>query len=138
VLAALRGIAVMKAFRPADDYAPVAEFLARCHRLVCMPRMVLVDALVPGQYGGTGATLDRSALRANRHRFGGAPLVLAGGLTPANVGEAIAAARPWGVDTASGVEESPGRKSAALVSEFVSAAHAAFAQARVSRPDPGG
>jgi phosphoribosylanthranilate isomerase len=129
LLAALRGLAVMKAFRLATDYAPVAEFLGECHRRACVPRMVLVDALRPGEYGGTGHALDWTALCSNRHHFAGAPLVLAGGLTPANVTQAIAAVRPWGVDTASGVEASPGRKSAALVSEFVSAAQTAFLQA---------
>jgi phosphoribosylanthranilate isomerase len=129
LLAQLRGIPVMKAFRLESDYAPAAEFLHSCHKRACVPRMVLVDKLQAGQYGGTGETLDWSALKANRRHLAGAPLVLAGGLTPTNVAEAIAALRPWGVDTASGVEESPGKKSAALMSQFVSAAQTAFLQA---------
>jgi phosphoribosylanthranilate isomerase len=91
--------------------------------------MVLVDALGKGQYGGTGVTLDWQSLRAARRHFAGAPLVLAGGLRPSNVAAAIAAVRPWAVDTASGVEASVGKKSTTLVREFVAAANSAFAQA---------
>jgi len=49
-------------------------------------------------------------------------VILAGGLKPENVGEAIAALRPWGVDVASGVEYTPGMKDAGKVLEFVKAA----------------
>jgi len=59
----------------------------------------------------------------------GIPLVLAGGLNPANVAQAVAIARPWAVDVASGVELSPGKKSAMLVRDFVAAARSALAQA---------
>jgi phosphoribosylanthranilate isomerase len=52
-------------------------------------------------------------------------IILSGGLTPTNVTEAIAAARPWGVDVNSGVEASPGRKDPAKVREFIAAARAA-------------
>ncbi len=68
---------------------------------------------------------------AGRAAFGGAPLVLAGGLKPSNVAAAIATVGPWAVDTASGVEISPGKKSPELVREFVEAARAAFKQACV-------
>jgi phosphoribosylanthranilate isomerase len=54
-------------------------------------------------------------------------LILAGGLSPSNVAEAIAAVQPFGVDVSSGVEEAPGRKSPALIESFVSRARAAFA-----------
>jgi phosphoribosylanthranilate isomerase len=54
-------------------------------------------------------------------------LILAGGLSPGNVAEAIAEVRPFGVDVSSGVEEAPGRKSPALIASFVKAARAAFA-----------
>jgi len=136
-IAQLRGLPVMKAFRLASDYVAVGAYLDRCHALRAMPRMVLVDAHKSGQFGGTGATLDWHAVAANRQAFRGLPLVLAGGLTPANVAEAIAVAHPWAVDTASGVEAKPGLKSHDLVRAFVAAATHALRQAaahRVSYP----
>ena len=81
--------------------------------------------LFEGPRSGTGKVADWSAARllASARR-----VILAGGLSPANVGEAIDAVRPFGVDVSSGVEESPGRKSPALIESFVSRARAAFAQ----------
>lgn len=67
----------------------------------------LLDAHVEGVRGGTGQTVDLQLLR--RHSFT-APIILSGGLTPANVGEAIAAAKSFAVDAASGTERSPGVK----------------------------
>jgi phosphoribosylanthranilate isomerase len=123
----LRPLGVMRAFRLPGDAASVGSYLEACHRLMCVPRMLLVDAARPGQYGGTGATLDWSAISNDRRPLAGLPLVLAGGLKPENVAEAIATVRPWAVDAASGVEASPGRKSAEKVREFVAAARCAFA-----------
>jgi phosphoribosylanthranilate isomerase len=133
VLGQLRGIPVMRGLRPGTDFAPVAEYLQRCHRLTCMPRMILIDACVPGQYGGTGTTADWLALSAARWQLAGLPLVLAGGLKPDNVDHAIAAVRPWAVDVASGVEQSATKKSDALVREFVHRAKAALARAATTR-----
>ena len=85
---------------------------------------ILVDAHDPVMVGGTGRTIDWQAAReiaATR------PLVLAGGLTPENVAEAIALVAPWGVDVASGVEKAPGVKDAARVRAFVEAVRAADA-----------
>ena len=62
---------------------------------------------------------DRVADAARRHR-----LVLAGGLTPGNVGQAIARVRPWGVDVSSGVERAPGLKDPAKVRAFMAAVRA--------------
>jgi phosphoribosylanthranilate isomerase len=70
---------------------------------------------------GTGQTWDW-ALAAQRHSQ--IPAILAGGLTPDNVGEAIATVRPWGVDVASGVEAQPGIKDPAKVEAFVKSAGA--------------
>jgi len=125
-LQSLSGLAVMRAFRVGTDLGPVATYLDQCHQRRCVPRMVLLDALQAGQYGGTGARLDWEAVRRDRSKLRGEPLVLAGGLTPDNVAAAIAAVRPWGVDVASGVEASPGKKSPAAVEAFVAAAQQAF------------
>lgn len=86
--------------------------------------------LFEGPRSGTGQVADWSAARALAGRC---ELILAGGLSPANVGEAIASVRLFGVDVSSGVEEAPGRKSAALIESFVSRARAAFAQAASER-----
>jgi phosphoribosylanthranilate isomerase len=81
--------------------------------------------LFEGPRSGTGKLADWSAARALAQRC---ELILAGGLSPQNVAEAIAAVRPFGVDVSSGVEEAPGRKSPALIESFVTRARAAFAR----------
>lgn len=124
----LRPLPVMRVFRLQAEPAAVTSYLDACHRLRAWPRMALVDAARAGEYGGTGQTLDWPLLAAQRAAWRGLPLVLAGGLTADNVAEAIAAVRPWAVDVASGVEESPGRKSPELVARFVAAAREAFAK----------
>ncbi|MGE0041523.1 MAG: N-(5'-phosphoribosyl)anthranilate isomerase [Vicinamibacterales bacterium] len=84
--------------------------------------LVLLDAHDPERHGGTGRTIDwQAAGAACRTRR----VMLAGGLTPANVGDAIAAARPWGVDVASGIEAAPGVKDRAVMRAFVAAVAAA-------------
>lgn len=133
LLRQLRPLPVMRAFRVGGDLAPVDEYLRTCHALRCLPRMVLVDASQSGQYGGTGVTLDWQALAAGRRHFRELPLVLAGGLNPSNVAAAIGQVRPWAVDTASGVESAPGKKSESLVHDFVAAARDALAKAAVKR-----
>jgi len=88
------------------------------------PFACLIDSRVKGQYGGTGAQAPWSVLR-DEYPFETAPrLILAGGLTPHNVAEAVRIVRPWGVDVAGGVETSPGKKSPASVKQFVHAARA--------------
>jgi phosphoribosylanthranilate isomerase len=88
---------------------------------------VLVDTAVPGMYGGTGQTFDWNRLVNYEESIGRVPLILAGGLTPDNVAEAIRVVRPHGVDVASGVESSPGKKDHAKIRDFVAAARDAFA-----------
>ena len=78
---------------------------------------ILLDASVPGKLGGTGRTFDwEIAIRAKEY---GKPLVLAGGLNPANVAQAVTKVRPYAVDVASGVESSPGKKDHKLMKEFI-------------------
>ena len=89
---------------------------------------MLVDALTTGQYGGTGQTVSWDSLADYRQALGMVPLILAGGLTPENVAEAIRTVRPNGVDVASGVESEPGVKSADKIRLFVQAAKTAFAE----------
>jgi phosphoribosylanthranilate isomerase len=88
---------------------------------------LLLDAYDPRRHGGTGTTIDwaRAAAIAARE-----PIVLAGGLTPDNVTEAIARVRPYGVDVSSGVETAPGVKSPARVLAFVAAARTLPREAR--------
>ena len=75
----------------------------------------LMDAHRPGTHGGTGESFDWELLA---DRSSEVPLILAGGLTPENVDEAIAVAHPFAVDVASGVEAEPGVKDHALMAAF--------------------
>jgi len=86
---------------------------------------LLVDAAVKGAYGGTGVTADWTTAAELAKRY---PLLLAGGLTPENVVEAVRQASPWGVDVASGVEASPGVKDAGKMRAFVQAVHDGLSQ----------
>lgn len=90
----------------------------------------LFDAYRPDAHGGTGTTFDWDLVSL---RKGGVPAILAGGLTSDNVAEAVAVANPWGVDVASGVETSPGIKSANLIRSFVAAGERAGETQRAER-----
>jgi phosphoribosylanthranilate isomerase len=83
---------------------------------------LLADAPADG-YGGSGRNFDWSRVPAAEKRT--KPLILAGGLTAQNVGTAIAAVRPFAVDVASGVEESPGVKNVEAMRRFFAAVRAA-------------
>jgi phosphoribosylanthranilate isomerase len=111
---------IIRAFRVgADGLAFVSDYLARCRQLQALPKLVLLDSLVAGEFGGTGKVVDWSVAQQYVTQSGLPPLVLAGGLTPDNVAEAIQAIRPAAVDVASGVESSPGRKDPAAIVAFV-------------------
>jgi len=98
-----------KAYRVGPDFRPESVKLYRCGAS-------LLDARVPGKRGGTGTTFDWSV---GRQVSAYSRVIVAGGLTPDNVGDAIAAARPYAVDVNSGVESAPGRKDRRLLSEFM-------------------
>jgi phosphoribosylanthranilate isomerase len=108
---AARGLTVWKAHAigSAADIAALASWPAAAH---------LLDAPSAGR-GGSGTRFDWS-LAASAPP----PIVLAGGLTPANVAAAIAQVHPFAVDVASGVESAPGQKDPALVRAFLAAARA--------------
>ncbi len=78
-------------------------------------RGLLLDAYSPLAHGGTGHRFDWSLIPSRVPL----PVVLAGGLDPANVAEAIRAVRPWAVDVSSGVEAEPGIKDAAKIAAFI-------------------
>ena len=85
----------------------------------------LMDAADPVRRGGTGSTIDwQQAASAARGRR----IVLAGGLTPDNVADAIGTVRPFGVDVSSGVEDAPGVKNPDKVARFLASARSAFEQ----------
>ena len=85
--------------------------------------MFHLDTRVPGKKGGTGRTFDWNvAVEAKRW---GKPVVLSGGLTPDNVGEAVGQVKPYAVDVSSGVESEPGVKDPKKVREFVKRAKGA-------------
>lgn len=79
---------------------------------------MLIDAAVKGVYGGSGVTADWASAAKLAQQY---PLLLAGGLTPENVADAVKQVNPWGVDVASGVESVPGEKDAGKMSAFVKA-----------------
>ena len=101
-----------------DPLASVYPFLHSAPASASHPAL-LVDAAVKGMYGGSGVVADWSTAEKLSKRV---PLLLAGGLTPENVGAAVRQVRPWGVDVASGVEASPGKKSVDKMKKFVAAA----------------
>lgn len=119
---------VIRAYATVDNVLTrIAAELDELPRHAAPPPMaILLDAHVRGQFGGTGTTANWSLARQVREAVGGVPLVLAGGLRPDNVAEAIRQVRPSAVDVASGVESRPGAKDPAKMRALVAAAQAAF------------
>lgn len=91
---------------------------------------LLIDAYAPVEKGGTGRVARWDLLVPRPPSFGSTPLILAGGLRPGNVAQAIEAVKPDAVDTASGVEIAPGRKDPGKLAAFIQEATAAFAEPR--------
>ena len=112
------GLEVWKVVKPGDG----AALAAAASRYAGADLLLLEGASGRGT-GGVGARLDWGALAAARERLpAGTRVGVAGGLTPANVAEAVASLRPSLVDVSSGVESAPGEKDAARVRAFVAAA----------------
>lgn len=105
-----------KALRPlAEEDARAA--VSRYHSAVDGNRLAfLVDAYDAHRFGGTSARADWAVAAHIAREY---PILLAGGLSPENVAEAIRAVRPWGVDVSSGVERAPGLKVHTRVREFI-------------------
>jgi phosphoribosylanthranilate isomerase len=130
-ITASRGLKILRAFRLSDPASVdrMIAFLDRAEELGCPPYAILVDALVPGQAGGTGRSIPLEILdRLPDHPR----LILAGGLDSSNVADRVALVRPWMVDVASGVESSPGVKDVGKVSAFVVAVKEGAARERTS------
>jgi len=111
-----------------NGLAPLAQFIADSRANGRGPDAVLVDADAGAEFGGTGRIADWSRITSERLSLADLPLILAGGLTPDNVAEAIRVVRPGAVDVASGVESSPGEKDQSKVRDFIAAARQAFSE----------
>lgn len=111
---ALKNLFVIKALRTSSDFRPeqAAQYETNA---------ILLDAFAGDARGGTGAICDWLLARRTCEMV--PQLFLAGGLTPENVAEAIAAVEPFAVDVCSGVESAPGCKDAVRMRRFVAAAH---------------
>jgi phosphoribosylanthranilate isomerase len=112
-----RHVPFAKAVRPQRD-----DLAANFHT-----RTLLLDSASLSEFGGTGETFPLTLARRWIDNFREHQFILAGGLTPENVADAIREVRPFAVDVTSGVEASPGRKDPARVRSFIAAARAALA-----------
>ena len=128
MLGSLSGWPVLRAFRCREEagVSQVADYLQACRTAGRTPDAVLADAYQEGCYGGSGKTVSWELARRLQDHLQETPLVLAGGLTAENVAQAISEAAPQAVDTASGVESSPGVKSADKMRAFAQQAAEAF------------
>lgn len=110
------GRPTLKALRLKDrgTFLALAEFQGRAN-----VRGFLIDTFSDQSYGGTGQTADWTLAQEVARS---APVILAGGLNPANVAGAIHIVRPYGVDVSSGVEQSPGKKDHHKLKAFIEAA----------------
>lgn len=107
-----------------------AETLAA--EMACFPSAsgFLLDTYSPHVPGGTGESFDWSLFPAHSDKA----LILAGGLTPANIGQAIAATRPFAVDVSGGVEEAKGIKSQQLIEQFIAGVKRVDTEGHLSDP----
>lgn len=117
----IKVVHVPASYRAPDDVPSLAGRLQEYADAGCL---VTLDRLVEGIQGGTGRSFDLDVAASVARR--GCSFLLAGGLTPANVGRVISMVRPWGVDVSSGVE-TIGKKDRRKIQRFVSAARDADA-----------
>ncbi|WP_348263780.1 phosphoribosylanthranilate isomerase [Telmatobacter sp. DSM 110680] len=117
---------ILRVLHYADGIGEVAVHISRDTNIDAL----LLDSRTAEAVGGTGLTFDwKSAGKSlSRNPEVSHRLVVAGGLKPANVADAISTLRPWGVDVVSGVEVSPGRKDAGKVRDFIAIARSASAR----------
>jgi phosphoribosylanthranilate isomerase len=108
--------------RDRDSVNAISDRLEQCRAQGWLPAAVLVDAHVPDSYGGTGVKAPWNLLADFRPCV---PLILAGGLDSDSVAEAIRIVQPYGVDVASGVERSPGKKDRDRMKRFIDNARTA-------------
>ena len=120
---------LIQAFQIRDKQSilEMERYLDLCRNTGQLPAAVLVDGFHPTQLGGTGATAPWKLIA--KHAPKDVPLILAGGLTPDNVGEAIRIVKPYAVDVASGVEMTLGKKDPAKIAQFTYNARLAASQA---------
>lgn len=114
----------IQAFRIRDE-SSLEEIALALKRM--QPHALLLDAYHPNKLGGSGKKFPWELAREAKVHFP-LPILLAGGLTPENVVEAIAAVRPYAVDVSSGVEVEPGRKDHAKLQAFIRAVQEADAR----------
>jgi phosphoribosylanthranilate isomerase len=108
-----------------DSLRRVSRYLEKCQKVGRLPAAVLVDGHEPGKHGGTGRVAPWELLAGFQPAV---PLILAGGLTPHNVAEAVRVVRPYAVDVAGGVESGPGRKDPEKMRRFIDSAREAAAR----------
>jgi len=111
-------------YRPVWKALPIASQRDLNALDVWPAEALLLDAPTPGR-GGAGAAFDWQLAREARQRYPKIKFVLAGGLTPENVAQAIDTVQPWAIDVASGVEAAPGIKDPAKLGAFIGAARLA-------------
>ena len=110
----IKVVHVPASYRAPDDVSQLAERVTQYADAGCL---VTLDRLVDGVQGGTGQSFNLDVAASLAHR--GSSFLLAGGLTPANVGRIISAVRPWGVDVSSGIE-TLGKKDRRKIQRFIS------------------
>ena len=120
-------ISIVRAWQSSsEELESLVVHLALCRLTGRTPMRCCLIPLATADSAALANSADWDVIAAHRPTFGETPLILAGGLTPENVGAAIAAVKPAGVDVASGVELRPGIKSHERMQRFIATAQQAF------------